>query len=153
MYVCLSVLAHSGLQILLDRLGRCLKRFVSADSISCHKFASQFGLALFDMRKSPKNYREGADSRKVLLNERCLGRIHTGSSTVPDSSEPYASGRLRVGFAFTLQTTDPPRTVRAHFAVYTLRLLRDRLLPNYMYLIHDICHPSWSCGNCISGNK
>ena len=56
-----------------------------------------------------------------------LGRIHTGSGSVPDSSEPYASGRLRVGFAFTLQTTDPPRTVRAHFAVYTLRLLRDRL--------------------------
>ena len=56
-----------------------------------------------------------------------LGRIHTGSGSVPVSSEPYASGRLRVGFAFTLQTTDPPRTVRAHFAVYTLRLLRDRL--------------------------
>ena len=56
-----------------------------------------------------------------------LGRIHTGSGSVPDSSEPYASSRLRVGFAFTLQTTDPPRTVRAHFAVYTLRLLRDRL--------------------------
>ena len=55
------------------------------------------------------------------------GRIHTGSGSVPDSSEPYASGRPRVGFAFTLQTTDPPRTVRAHFAVYTLRLLRDRL--------------------------
>ena len=56
-----------------------------------------------------------------------LGRIHTGSGSVPVSSEPYASGRLRDGFAFTLQTTDPPRTVRAHFAVYTLRLLRDRL--------------------------
>ena len=36
-----------------------------------------------------------------------------------------ASGRLSVGFEFTLQTTDPTRTVRAHFAVYTLRLLRD----------------------------
>ena len=58
---------------------------------------------------------------------RKLGRIHTGSGSVPDSSEPYASGRLRVGFAFTLQTTDPPRTVRAHFPVYTLCLLRDRL--------------------------
>ena len=73
---------------------------------------------------------------------RVLGHIHTGSGSVPDSSEPYASGRLRVGFAFTLKTTDPPRTVRAHFAVYTLRLLRDRLKPNYMYLIHDICHAS-----------
>ena len=26
-----------------------------------------------------------------------LGRIHTGSGSVPDSSEPYASGRLSVG--------------------------------------------------------
>ena len=56
-----------------------------------------------------------------------LGRIHTGSGSVPDSSEPFASSRLSVGFAFTLQTTDPPRTVHVHFAVYTLRLLRDRL--------------------------
>ena len=61
------------------------------------------------------------------LNTSDVGRIHTGSGSVPDSCEPYASGRLCVGFAFTLQTTDPPRTVRAHFAVYTLRLLRDRL--------------------------
>ena len=56
-----------------------------------------------------------------------IGRIHTWSGSVPDSSELYESSRLRVGFAFTLQTTDPPRTVRAHFAVYTLNLLRDRL--------------------------
>ena len=56
-----------------------------------------------------------------------LGRIHTGSGSVPDSSEPYASSRLSVGCAFTLQTTDPTRTVRVHFAVYTLGLLRDRL--------------------------
>ena len=32
------------------------------------------------------------------------------------------------------------RTVRVRFAVYTLRLLRDRLWPNYMYLTHEICH-------------
>ena len=69
-----------------------------------------------------------------------LGRVHTGSGSVPDSSEPYASGRLRVGFAFTLLTTDPTRTVRVRFAVYTLRLLRDRLWPNYMHLTPEICH-------------
>ena len=56
-----------------------------------------------------------------------LGRIHTGSGSVPASSEPYASGRLRVGFSFTLQTTGPTRTVRVHFVVYTLHMLRDRL--------------------------
>ena len=63
----------------------------------------------------------------VALFPRVKGRIHTGSGSVPDSSEPYASGRHSVGFAFTLHTTDPTRTVRVHFAVYTLRLLRDRL--------------------------
>ena len=29
---------------MLDRLGRCLKLIVSSESISCHEFASQFGL-------------------------------------------------------------------------------------------------------------
>ena len=56
-----------------------------------------------------------------------LGHINTGTGSLPDSSEPNASGRLRVEFAFTLLTTDPTRTVRVRFAVYTLRLLRDRL--------------------------
>ena len=29
---------------MLDRLGRCVKLIVSSESISCHEFASQFGL-------------------------------------------------------------------------------------------------------------
>ena len=66
--------------------------------------------------------------------------VHTGSGSVPDSSEPFPSGRFRVGFAFTLLTTDPKRTVRARFAVYILGLLCDRLCPNYMYLIRGIYH-------------
>ena len=32
---------------MLNRLGRCLKLFVSTQSASCHDFASQFGLAIF----------------------------------------------------------------------------------------------------------
>ena len=62
------------------------------------------------------------------------------SGSVPDSSEPNASGRRRVGFAFTLQTNDPTRTVHVRFAVCTLRLLRDRLRPNYMSLTRGIYH-------------
>ena len=42
-------------QFLFDRLGRCLKLFVSTESISCHEFASQFSLAIFYMRNTPKN--------------------------------------------------------------------------------------------------
>ena len=74
-------------------------------------------------------YPEVNDSNRGIGVKRhaLLGRIHTGSGSVPDSSEPNASGRIRVVFASTLQTTDPTRTVRVHFAVYTLRLLRDWL--------------------------
>ena len=56
-------------------------------------------------------------------------RVHTASRSVPDSSEPFASGRLRVGFAFTLLTTDPMRTVRVPVAVFKLRLFRDWVYP------------------------
>ena len=49
-------------------------------------------------------------------------RVHTGSGSVPDSSEPG------IGFAFTSLRTDPTRTLRVRFAVYTLRLFRDRFM-------------------------
>ena len=39
---------------MLDRLGRCLKLFVFSEITSCHEFASQFGLAIFYTRKTPK---------------------------------------------------------------------------------------------------
>ena len=45
---CLSVLANCRSQFLLDRLGRCLKLFVSTDSTSCH------GLDKFLYAKKPK---------------------------------------------------------------------------------------------------
>ena len=67
--VCLSVLANGRSQFLLDRLGRCLKLSVSTESTSSHKFVSQFGLAFFYTRKTPKNYREDRPALKCLLNE------------------------------------------------------------------------------------
>ena len=51
--VCLSKLANCRSQFLLDRLGRCLKLFVSTESTSCIEFASQFGLAFFIRQKHP----------------------------------------------------------------------------------------------------
>ena len=56
--VCLSAFANCRSQFLLDRLGRCLKLFVSSESISCHEFASQFGLAIFLYAKNIKNLGE-----------------------------------------------------------------------------------------------
>ena len=45
--ICLSQLAYYRSQFLLDRLGSCLKLFVSTEGPSYHEFASQFGLTIF----------------------------------------------------------------------------------------------------------
>ena len=42
-----TLLASCRSQFLLDRLGKCLKLFVSTVGTSCHKFASQYGLEMF----------------------------------------------------------------------------------------------------------
>ena len=69
-YVCMLVLANCGSQLLLDRLGICLKLIVSTDITSSHEVASQFGLAFFYTRKAPTTYREDGPSLKCLLNEK-----------------------------------------------------------------------------------
>ena len=43
---------------MLDLLGRCIKLSVSAESISCHEFAFQFGLAIFLYAENIKNLGE-----------------------------------------------------------------------------------------------
>ena len=72
--VCLSKLANCRSQFLLDRLGRCLKLFVSTESITCHEFASQFVLAIFLCAKNTQNYREyQSPCPNVYLNEAPTG--------------------------------------------------------------------------------
>ena len=61
-YVCLSQLANCRSQVLLDRLGRCIKLFVSAESTSCREFASQVGLDIFLCAKNTEKL-----SRKPTL--------------------------------------------------------------------------------------
>ena len=61
------MLANCRSQFLLDRLGRCLKLFVSTDSISCHEFASQFGLAIFYKRKTSKTSGKSGHQRVCLF--------------------------------------------------------------------------------------
>ena len=56
-------------QFLFDRLGGCIKLFVSTDGQYPHEFASRFGLAFFYSRKTPKNDRENRVQRKCMLNE------------------------------------------------------------------------------------
>ena len=45
--VYLSQLANCRLQFLLNRLGRCIKLFVSTERTSSHEFTSRFGLYIF----------------------------------------------------------------------------------------------------------
>ena len=68
--LCLSHLANCRSQFLLDRLGRCIKLFVSTESTSCREFTCQFGLSIFLYAKSTQNYREYLVARvTVYLNE------------------------------------------------------------------------------------
>ena len=54
----LSLFANCRSQFLLDRLGGCLKLFVSTESTSPYEFPSQFVLAMFLYAKNTQNYRE-----------------------------------------------------------------------------------------------
>ena len=70
------MLANSRSQLLLDRLGRCLKPFVSTESISCHEFASQFGVAILLYVKNTQNYRE----YRIAYATVCLNEAPSGHS-------------------------------------------------------------------------
>ena len=81
-----SLFANCRSQLLLDHLGRCLKLVVgpSTDSTSCHEFASQFGLAIFYTRKTPKNSRQPSKhsrGRRECLFESTSDRPRKGALT------------------------------------------------------------------------
>ena len=69
--VCLSMLASCRSQFLRDRLGRCLKLFVSTDSRAyiLSQVRLSFRPSYFYTRKTPTNYREDRPSCMCLLNE------------------------------------------------------------------------------------
>ena len=80
------MLANGRSQFLLDRLGRCLKLFVSTASTSCHDFASQFGQYFFFIREHPPPPNTIANTespRVVYLNEaptsHCLASFEKGA--------------------------------------------------------------------------
>ena len=80
LYICLSQLANCRSHFLLDRLGRCLKLFVLTDGPSSHgpsshAFASQFGLAIFYTRKTPKTITKTESSASFCwMNQRATRR-------------------------------------------------------------------------------
>ena len=89
----LSVLANSRSQFLLDRIGRCLKLFVSTESISCHEFASQFGLAFFLLTKNTQNYREYRITRGRSIASDNLGVYMSGDHIGPSGVRVNQNGK------------------------------------------------------------
>ena len=63
----LSMLENCRLQLLLDRLGRCLKLFASIGDPSSHEFASQFGRATFYMRTNIHTLAETVSPALVFI--------------------------------------------------------------------------------------
>ena len=66
---------------ILARLSRGMSQTVSSDGPSSHEFASQFGLAIFLSRKTPKNYHENRMTRKCMLNEPASDPSNRGGNT------------------------------------------------------------------------
>ena len=90
--ICLSQLANCRVQFLLDRLGRCLKLFVSTESTSSHEFESQFGLEIVLYAKTPAYYRENRLSGKFMLNETASSRKGALLTPVTVDRSPATSG-------------------------------------------------------------
>ena len=59
--------ANCGSQLLLDRLGRCIKLFVSSECTSSHEFVSQFGLAICFYAKNTQNALKPCRLRECLF--------------------------------------------------------------------------------------
>ena len=80
----LSLFANCRSQFLLDRLGRCLKQIVSSESISCHEFASQFGLKfVLYAKKNPNLSLIQSRPHVVYFNGsptgHCLASVESGA--------------------------------------------------------------------------
>ena len=118
--VCVSMLANCMSQFLLDRLGRYLKLFVSTESISCHEFASQFGLAFFWYPKNNQNYREYLVPRaNVYLNEAASGHCSPVTYMSGDNSDHIGPSGVRLSQNGEMQQ-DKTATMRDYsFYTYT----------------------------------
>ena len=101
--VCLSQLTNCRSQFLLDRLGRCLKLFVSTESTSCHEFASQFGLEFVYMRKTLKTSEKPGHQCQCLFQWPATSHCHQRSgpsrlgATDPLNSDNLNDGGVCVG--------------------------------------------------------
>ena len=68
--------ANCRSQFLLDRLGRCVKLFVSTDSTSSHELASQFGQEFFYTRKTSKTIANTASHTRLFISMKHRPAIH-----------------------------------------------------------------------------
>ena len=85
----------SKLQVaILARLSReNLKLFVSTDSTSSHEFASQFGLAIFYMRKNTQKLSRRPSPEQVFVE--CAGHgLSIGSDNMSGNNSDHSGERL-----------------------------------------------------------
>ena len=80
------MLASCSSHFLVDRLGRCLKLFVSTDSTTCHEFASQFGLDICVREKHPNRSRIPRRIRYCLFESNRYRPCDTGENGALPSS-------------------------------------------------------------------
>ena len=134
------MLENSRSQFLLDRLGRCLILFVSADSTSCHEFASAFGQTFVVNTRggNPKLSRIPSRPRVVYLNKaptvHCLASVGWGrdySLFLPIAPPPHS-------------TPLPPNkcsTICVRYSITYFRLVNLRRRCGYWSVLDTVsCH-------------
>ena len=78
---------------MLDRLGKCIKLSVSAESISCQEFASQFGLAIC---LYAKNILKKSRGNRVASEH---GYLNSQRSALSQAERTVTVGRHRIAIA------------------------------------------------------
>ena len=71
--------------------------FVSTDSISCHKFTSQFGLEFFYTRKTSKTSGKPGRQRQCLFQWPATGIVASGADRHGWATDPSNSDNLYGG--------------------------------------------------------
>ena len=117
---------------MLDRFGRCLKLTDSSESISCHEFASQFGLEFF-IREKPPNH---SHPHVVYFDPLC-GQINNWIRSRRTEPTGWRSGKGS-GCGVQVYEFKPHAGNNVFFHFYCLRLTRLLINPRNIIMIFNI---------------
>ena len=142
---CRSKLANCRSQFLLDRLGRCIKLFVSTESTSCHRFASQFGPEFFYniMWKTPKTIANTASHTRLFIWMKHRS-APSNSDNLDDDGGGWACACVRVHACVRVRAC-----VRDVFAIYNhiiwpglMMIIIKTIILYFMQITHTDDFPS-----------